>query len=307
VLRHTFCTLLADGGQGLEVIAEVSLTEADSAASAAPPTSLVGIVAAGEHEIGMAFAPTEVPVAGWDMTIGGAAGGLEIFHSMRGESEALEHKLDWRHTFGEGSALEQLLACRVLRAALESEEVRLLEPGTREQIWLLAPVEGDHGEDIRDLRAREQLLELAVELETWAGEPLVVPARPTDEDVKALSQLLGRVRSPEIDGLWDHVNVIVDGQPPADPVEVRILEARDATLFGSEVFLGVEEIHLPLAVATPAGDGAKLTPVKGHEKMVARLHRPEACPPEAARPPGETKGGRVMYRASAYAGGGSPA
>ena len=289
------------------VFRAVTLTAADSAAPAAPLPSLVGIISAGEHEIGIAFAPTEAPVAGWDVTVGGAAGGLEIFHSMRGEPDPLEHKLDWRHTFGEGSALEQLLACRVLRAALEGEPVRLLEAGTREQVWLLAPVEGDHDEDIRDLRIRGQLLELAVELEAWADEPLIVLARPTDEDVSALLQAVGRVRSPEIHGSWDHVNVSLDGELPVDPVEVLVLEARHATLFGAKVFLGVEEIALPLVTATQGEDGVKLTPVEGHEKMVARLHRPAACPAEAARAPGHTKGGRVMYRVPADARGGSQA
>ena len=47
------------------IFGAVTLTGADSAAPAAPPPSLVGIMAAGEHEIGIAFAPTEAPVAGW--------------------------------------------------------------------------------------------------------------------------------------------------------------------------------------------------------------------------------------------------
>jgi hypothetical protein len=51
------------------------------------------------------------------------------------------------------------------------------------------------------------------------------------------------------------VNVSLDGELPADRVEVLVLEARHATLFGSEVFLGVEEIHLPLATATQGEDG----------------------------------------------------
>jgi hypothetical protein len=273
------------------VFGQVTLTplsRSDESAPSAP--SLVGIIAAGEQELGIDFAPTDEPVPGWDMTLGGAAGGLEIFHSMRGKPEQLEHTLDWRHTFGEGSALEQLLACRVLISALEGETVQLLEPKTREQIWLLAPVEGDHAEDIRDLKAREQLLGLAAEFEAWTGEPLVVPARPTDEDAKALSQALGRIRSPEVEGSWDRVRVIFEGDLPADPVEVVALEARHTTLFGSEVFLGVEAHRLPLAIATPTQDGAELTPVEGHEQLVALLHRPSEYPADAAR------GGRVLYR-----------
>lgn len=137
------------------VFGQVTLIPLETSAESAPaPPSLVGIISAGEHELGIAFAPVDESVPGWDVTLGGAAGGLEFFHSARGESPELEHTLDWRHTFGEGSALEQLLACRVLRAALEGEPVRLLEPATREQIWLLEPVEGDHADDIRDLEAR---------------------------------------------------------------------------------------------------------------------------------------------------------
>lgn len=267
--------------------------------TAAPPTStpsMVGIVVAGQREIGMAFAPVDEPIDGWDLTLGGAAGGLEIFHSMRGEPTALEHKLDWRHTFGEGSAFEQLLACRVLRAALEGESVRLLEPEARKQIWLLAPVEGDRTKDIEDLRHREQLLEFVAELEAWVGEALVVPARPRDEDVEALSLALGRIRSPRVEGTWERVETIFEGELPRTPVEVVTLEARTATLFGSDVFLGVEEFHLPLVAMTATADGAELTPVEGHEQMVAVLHRPEVYPAEAARPAGQSSGGRVMYR-----------
>jgi hypothetical protein len=279
------------------VFGQVTLTPLPSASESAPePPSLVGIIAAGKQELGIAFAPAEEPVPGWDMTLGGAAGGLEIFHSVRGEPQALEHTLDWRHTFGEGSALEQLLACRVLIAALEGEPVRLLEPGTRKQIWLLAPVEDDHAEDIRDLKARERLLELVAELEAWTGKPLVVPARPTDEDLRALSRALGRIRSPEVAGSWDRVQVVFEGDLPADVVEVIAFEARHATLFGYEVFLGVEAHRLPRAIVTPTEDGAELTPVEGREQMVALLHRPSDYPAEAARPPGQTTGGRVMYR-----------
>ncbi len=279
------------------VFGQVTLIPFESSGESAPaPPSLVGILSASEHELGIAFAPVDEPVPGWDVTLGGAAGGLEIFHSARGESPELEHTLDWRHTFGEGSALEQLLACRILRAALEGEPVRLLEPATRKQIWLLAPVEGDHADDIRDLDARERLLELVAELEEWTGEPIVVPARPSEEDAKALSLALGRIRTPEIEGTWDHLWVVTEGDLPADPVEVVALEARHAAFFGSEIFLGVEMHRFPLAAATPTEDGGELTPVDGHKQMSAVLHPPSEYPAEAARPPGQTTGGRVMYR-----------
>lgn len=278
------------------VFGAISFIKTDAAAPLTPPPRFVGTIVAGEHEIGMAFAPTDEPVTGWKMTLGGAAGGLEILHSIRGELNASEHKLDWRHKFGEGSALEQLLSGRVLRAALEGEAVQMLKPGTREQMWLLAPLEGDYDEDIRDLRVREQLLDLAAELEAWVGQPLIVPARPTDEDITVLSEALGRVRSPKIEGAWTHVNVVLDREIPDDPVQVRVLEPCETTVFGSEVFLGIEQIDLPPATATPSTDGVKLIPVEGHEAMTALLHPPTLYPAEAARAPGRTKGGRVLYR-----------
>lgn len=86
------------------------------------------------------------------------------------------------------------------------------------------------------------------------------------------------------------------GDLPADPVEVIVLEARHATLFDSEVFLGVEMLRFPLAAARPSEEGADLTPVEGHEQMSALLHRPSEYPAEAARPPGRAAGGRVMHR-----------
>lgn len=48
------------------VFGAVTLAEATSAAPAAPPPTLVEIISAGEHEIGMAFAPTDEPVEEWD-------------------------------------------------------------------------------------------------------------------------------------------------------------------------------------------------------------------------------------------------
>lgn len=269
--------------------------------TAARPSSnqaqvLVGIVAVGGHEIGMSFAPMEHKIEGWDLTMGGAAGGLEIFHSMRGSLDVSDHRLDWRHTFGEGSALEQLLACRVLRAALEGEAVRFLTPGTRKQMWLSERLEGDFAVDIEDLHHRESLLEAVLELEAWVGEPLVVPARPTEEDLNEFSKALGRIRSPEFDGSWEHLNMVPTEDIPSNPIEVVALEAREVKIFGSMVFLGVEQLHFPLANATSTEDGARLTPVDGHEGMVGRLFSPAQVPAEAARPPGQSKGGRVLVR-----------
>jgi hypothetical protein len=46
-----------------------------------------------------------------------------------------------------------------------------------------------------------------------------------------------------------------------------------------------------VATSTATEDGVDLSPVEGHEQVVALLHRPAALPAEAARPPGRTKGG----------------
>ncbi|HVQ57671.1 MAG TPA: hypothetical protein VMS60_02075 [Solirubrobacterales bacterium] len=278
------------------VFGSISLIEHGESTPPGQPSSLVGIVVAGDHEIGLSFAPMDNAIEGWDVTMGGAAGGLEIFHSMRGDLEASDHRLDWRHTFGEGSALEQLLACRLLRAALEGEAVQFVTPGTRKQMWLSERLEGDFAADIEDLHNREELLEFVVEVEVWAGEPLVVPTRPTKEDAAKLSKALGRIRSPEFSGSWEHVNVILTETVPPNPIEVLALEPLEVTIFGSEVFLGVEELRLPLANATPTEDGVRLTPVDGHEGMVGHLHHPTRVPAEAARAPGQSKGGRVLVR-----------
>jgi hypothetical protein len=277
------------------VFGAVSLVEQAASAPSGQAPSLVGIVATGDHEIGISFAPIDDAIEDWDLTMGGAAGGLEIFHSIRGP-EASDHRLDWRHSFGEGSALEQLLACRVLRAALEGEAVQFLVPGTRKQLWLSEPLDGDFAADIEDLHHREKLLELVLELEVWAGEPLVVPARLTEDDLANLSEALGRVRSPEFDGAWEHLNVVLTENVPPNPIEILALEPCEVIIFGSKVFLGVEELHLPLANATRTENGAKLTPVKGHEGLVGRLHHPASYPAEAARAPGRSKGGRILVR-----------
>lgn len=44
---------------------------------------------------------------------------------------------------------------------------------------------------------------------------------------------------------------VADGDLPADPVEVVVLEARHVTLFDSEVFLGVEMLRFPLRMLRP--------------------------------------------------------
>ncbi len=278
------------------VFGEISLI---SMRTESQPTDLtiVGVLVAGSHELGMSFAPLEPPVTGWDITLAGAAGGLEIFHSMRqGPAEALEHNLDWRHTFGEGSAIEQLLACRILRAALEGKPVRLLSPRHRDQIWLLAPLEGDFADDIEDLESREQLLEAASELELWTGDPLEVPPRPSDEEIRELFEVVGRIRSPEIDGKWEKVDLVAENDLPDKPFEVRVLEAREATIFAVDLFVGIEVIDLPLAEATPKGDEVRLRPIQGHEEMTAVLYPPSVYPAEVARPPGRQSGGRVLVR-----------
>jgi hypothetical protein len=278
------------------VFGEVSLISTGSP-SPRNDLSIVGILVAGSHELGMSIAPLEPPATGWDVTLAGAAGGLEIFHSMRqGPAGALEHKLDWRHTFGEGSAIEQLLACRVLRSALEGESVRLLSPHDREQIWLLSPLEGDFEGDIKDLESREQLLEVATELELWTGNPVEVPARASDEEIRELFEVVGRIRSPEVDGEWEKVDLVPESDLPDEPFQVRVLEAREATIFAANLFIGVEVIDLPLAEGAPKGDEVRLRPVQGHEKMTARLYPPSVYPADVARPPGRATGGRVLVR-----------
>lgn len=278
------------------VFGEVSLI---STGTQSRPNNLniVGILVAGSHELGMSFAPLEPPATGWDVNLAGAAGGLEIFHSMRQDpADALEHKLDWRHTFGEGTAVEQLLACRILQSALEGEPVRLLSSHDREQIWLLAPLEGDFADDIGDLESREQLLEAATELELWTGNPLEVPARASDEEIRQLFEVVSRIRSPEIDGKWEKVDLVAESDLPDEPFQVRVLEAREATIFAVNLFIGIEVIDLPLAEGTPKGDEVRLRPVRGHEKMSALLYPPSVYPAEVARPPGRQKGGRVLVR-----------
>lgn len=278
------------------VFGQVTVTEVTSHEVVAPSSVLVGIVASGGHELGIAFFRADDAVPGWDGTLVGAAGGLEIFHSIRGKSPDLENRLDWRHTFGRGSAVEQLLACRILRGALLGETVQLLHAGSREQIWLSAPVVGDYTDDLRDLEIRERILELAAEVEIWTECPLVVPATLSSEDVEALVQAAERIRSPELRGRWQTFDFVPDAELPTQPVEVIVLEARRAQLFGAGLFLGVEQIQLPLATAEAGDDGVRLAAVPGHEEAVAVLHRPSRLPAEAALPPGRKQGGRVLFR-----------
>lgn len=278
------------------VYGELTLLPVETEAPAPPPSRLVGLLTAGEHELGVAFVAAETPVEGWDGTLAAATGGLHILHSIRGDESSLEHHIDWRHIFGEGSALEQLLACRVLRAALAGEAVRLLVPTSRAQIWLLERFDGDYAEDIRDLELREEFLGFVAELEEWVGQAIVVPARPSDEDVATLSRTLGRVRNSQSTGTWERIEATRIGEIPNHPIEVLVHQPRYVTLFDQELFLGIEQMHLPLAESSPTERGAELTPVPGHEQLAATLIRPAELAAEAIPGPGQPREGRIHYR-----------
>jgi hypothetical protein len=278
------------------VYGQVSLIKTE-AKSRQEELRVIGIVVVGDHELGMSFAPLDPAATGWEITLGGAAGGLEIFHSMRRSADgSCEHNLDWRHTFGDGSAVEQLLACRVLRSALEGGQVRLLNPADRSQVWLLAPLEGDFTEDIGDLERREQILEASAAIEVWTGVPLEVPARPSEDELRTLFEEAGRIGSPTIEGQWDGFDMTPAGEIPDAPVEVVVLEARESTIFGERLFLGIELVDLVAARATSTKDGARLEPIDDDRRMAAHLHLPSAYPAAAARPPGQDSGSRVLIR-----------
>jgi hypothetical protein len=94
--------------------------------------SAVAVLAvAGETELGMMLSEMEPP-EDWLGTLAGGAGGLELFISTRGASEdEIELRLDWRHTRGEGTGLEQLLAARIMLAGLRGEPLTTAQSSCR--------------------------------------------------------------------------------------------------------------------------------------------------------------------------------
>lgn len=241
----------------------------------------------------MVFAPAEAP-ADWLGTLHAAAGGVELFFSLRGPREQIESRLDWRFTRGEGSGLEQLLGARLMLVALRGELVEVVDPGDGRVLMsgtLDAPDDAPAWQE--ELETRVTFLGYVAELEAWLGDHLFPPAQPEPSDAEVLSTVIPLIRQPQATMTWQRVELAPGADRPADdgPFQFALLQPLHARLFGQEVYLGMELLHLPEAQVEGDADYLAIVPAGDTGTGTSRLHHPdEAPPPEAAIQPADRRG-----------------
>ena len=226
---------------------------------------------------------------GWDFTLGGGVGGLELFQFARDVDGALQSQLDWRFTRGIGSALDQLLACRVMLGALQEKKVELRRPGEAEPFVTAAFVPpGDTEAWQEELDVAEIFLGYVAELEAWLGATLDPPARPSEDDLRTLGWIIPAIRGEQANVTWTRVEVEIDPQAvQADDggsFKLSILQSLSARIFDREVFLGTELFELDEAQLEGDGTTRAMVPAAGDGTGTMRLLHPDELPPEASWP-----------------------
>ena len=242
------------------------------------------IVRAGDTELGMVLSFGEAP-DDWLGSVQGSAGGLELFYLQRGEPEAFESRLDWRFTLGQGVAVEQLLATRIMRAAMRGALIEVVDPHDGRVLMDGTAGDIDTSPDWEEqLGARETFLAYVSELEAWLGRHLEPPARPSEDDARALSAIIPMIRQPEALITWTHV-AMAPGAPKPEgdgPFQFAVLQPLHARLFGEEIYLGMEFLHFPEGRVVAEGDDLAVVPVGETGEGTLRLSHPDEVPPEAA-------------------------
>ena len=272
--------------EGLWGHAELVAVDEPVEESILEPTIPVIVRAAGT-ELGLVLAPGDAP-KGWLGTMAGAAGGLELFQSVRGPSEGeIQSRLDWRYTRGEGTGLEQLLACRIMLAGLRGESVELIDPEDR-RVLVAATIDPPQTaeDDIVELQELETFLGYVAEVEAWLGAPLSPPAHPTEADARALGWLVPLVRDPTQEATWTRIEMAPGAKRPENdgPWQFAFMQPLYAKIFGSDVYVGMEWWHIPGGMLEGEGDVLAIVPLSAPGKATVRLERPDVVPPEAARP-----------------------
>jgi len=265
-----------------------------------PPMPM--LVVSGDAQIGVAFVHAADLDEGWDATLIGATGGLELTQSFRLSDDGIEAvQTRWRHTLGVGTATEQLLGARVLLSALEGQEIVLQVPGQDGQAGQATLTLEEHDFDadaVEQLRTHATFLEYTCEVQAWLGTPLFPPARPTTRDVSELGRALGLIREPVHTGTWTAIEIVEhEGADPPQDADVAILQPVHVELFGTEHYLGMQLLQVQQAVIERSGDGTRLRP--GVSDIVAvQLHHPDQVPAEAASRFVGPSRGRVLMRVS---------
>lgn len=264
---------------------EMEVAASERAIRAPQPGQMDVVVSAGDTDLAVVLAPASVRTGGWDITLAGAAGGLELFQLARVKPDgSLDLRLDWRHTRGEGTGLEQLLATRILLAGFRGVPIEVRTPAGDVMVRARVDLPDTVDDEIARLSAVERFLELVAEVEAWLGAPLRPPARPTEVQLSTLGRVLGMIRRPDREGHDFRAEFTPTATVPDHAVAVVIVQPVHARLFGEEVLLGTELITVPEARAE-LSDGGTWTLVQVEESDSPRvvLYRPDESPPPPSK------------------------
>jgi len=267
-----------------------------------PDPVLLALIIAGSTELAVRFVQAEEPLPGWDGTMIGSTGGLELTQSARmHDGKLMLDQLGWRHNLGVGTATEQHLSAKLLLAALEGDEVVIEIGGDEGEVgraWLALNDHSSDEEDIANLRTHVSFLEYACEVQAWLGVPLFPPARVSKEDTTELGRALGMIRQPQATGTWTDIQLSTDtNHPVADEgeVEVVIFQPVLAKFFGVEQYIGMEALHFDSVTVHRDGHSTVLRPGNNNAVTTELLH-PDKMSVEAARQGSSGRGGRVLFK-----------
>jgi len=232
----------------------------------------------------MVLAETK-PASGWKETLHASAGGLQLFVSSRGVDLA-ETRLDWRYAMGRGGALEQLLAVQIVLQALLGQVVEITRAVDGHR---LASGTLDRPTDVdgllEDLETRRRFLGDVTEVEAWLGRILKPPPRPSARDARSLAALLPLIRQPKSPVTWTRVPMEPDAVPPdgEGPFQFSLLQPLYATLFGEELYVGMEWLHLTHGHVVAEPEGLAIVPCDGEGTGTSTIYPPDEVPAAAAK------------------------
>ncbi|MFA4927655.1 MAG: hypothetical protein WC558_04010 [Patulibacter sp.] len=293
-----------DGLTGpVEVSAGPRYEEPDQHAEEKPIPVLVCVA---DAEIGMQLAALDPPKKGFDISLAGTAGGLELVQSVRG-ALADSHGpsnwvMDFRHNLGDGTATEQLLAARIVLAGLLGQPIELRglnDDGSDRPLATLQGVTGDT-DNLEHLQSWIGYLELVAELERWLGEPLSPSSPATEEDRSAVARALGLIRNTDVVGTWSSFTLQMREPPPSEiedgPQTLVSLTPRYDTLFGERHYLGLQMDAFHQANITIDGLEIHGAPANGDETVHVTFTSPAEAPAEAAHDAADGSGARILTR-----------
>ncbi len=265
---------------------QVSVTE--PIGTPAPEAGLSVLLRAGEEELGLVLNPVDPP-EGWAGAIAGSTGGLEVLLSI-GARPGEPMRLDWRWRRGEGNALEQLLAARVMLAAHVGSRIELVAPEDGRVVAEMSFGEVEELEEqITEIEQIAQYLGFVSELEAWLGEPLFPPAIPSDKDVEELGLALGQIRNPESAGTWTRIELTMSKPTELEVFQVALVEPVYTDLFGERRYLGGRLVRIPEARLEPGSEAARegdliaIVPA-GDDSLTILLQPPDEAPERALAP-----------------------